>query len=341
MSFALFPHSRLLKKTFPTPYFVAPMVGLTHVAMRELVDSYTKNKLPVVRYTEMLSTRRIPNENIKKVHELKSTGEEANLVIQILGNEERQIRESIKKLESIQPIAIDINMGCPVTHTLKHNWGVRLMGDAPYAARVVEWTKKHSPFPVSVKFRGSDSDTMSLAELDDFTRHLEEAGADWLTIHPRSKTQGHKGIPNYELAAQLRQKRNIPLILNGDIQTAQDIKDIAQKYELDGIMVGRAITARPWLFSQLMSAPADEESGQSYYQACLLLLELMEKHFGDETYILEKFKFFVATGSKWFTFGHAFWKLCTKAKTLEELKNLIGNFFQNSAHPMVQRVQFL
>jgi hypothetical protein len=67
----------------------------------------------------------------------------------------------------------------------------------------------------------------------------------------------------------------------------------------------------------------------------------MEKHFGDETYILEKFKFFVATGSKWFTFGHAFWKLCTKAKTLEELKNLIGNFFQNNAHPMVQRVQFL
>src|SRR5206468_3231088 len=100
------------------------------------------------------STRRIPNERLATTNELRSAPGERFFVPQLLGNEERFIAPSINRLMQLNPWGFDINMGCPVSHSLKHNWGVRLMGDIPYAASVVRMVKRHSPLPVSVKLRG-------------------------------------------------------------------------------------------------------------------------------------------------------------------------------------------
>ena len=339
------------------PFMVAPMVGLTNVAFRELIRFYTPPSVEPLTFTEMLSTRRLPDEKLSSTNELKTAPNEKNFIPQLLGNEEKYIGPSVKKLLEVEPWGFDINMGCPVSHTLRHNWGVRLMGDAQYAARVVEFTKSQSNKPLSVKLRGGTGESESLDYLLSFTEALERAGADWITIHPRPRAQQHKGNANWGLVKAVSSERRIPVVANGDIQTAEDALLLLSDYSADGAMIARAATARPWIMWQIAqrlgvteaprggamrSCPwTPEEEGREYIHACLKLIELMTTFFSDEVYILEKFRFFTATGARWYQFGHAFWKMTTKAKSVSELTDFVNDFGQKSENPSYTRVKFL
>src|SRR5690606_13126091 len=145
--------------------------------------------------------RRLPAERIGDRPETAFADGETS-VPQLLANEERFIVESLRKLEQMQPVAIDINMGCPVTKALKHNWGVALMGDPRYAEEVVRITVRHSRWPVSVKLRTGLRDDPEY--LIDFARMLEEAGASWITIHPRIAAQQRRGNARWEYLARVR-----------------------------------------------------------------------------------------------------------------------------------------
>jgi tRNA-dihydrouridine synthase len=336
---------------------VAPMVGLTNVAFRELIRFYTPPSVEPLTFTEMLSTRRLPDEKLSTTNELKTAPGESHFIPQLLGNEEKYIGPSVKKLLEVNPWGFDINMGCPVSHTLRHNWGVRLMGDAQYAARVVEFTKNQSKRPLSVKLRGGTGDSESVEYLLAFTEALERAGADWITIHPRPRAQQHKGNANWSLIKEVSAARKIPVVANGDIQTADDALKLLREYSADGAMIARAATARPWIMWQItqrlgiLESPrggilrncpwTPEEEGREYIHACLKLIELMKQYFVDDTYILEKFRFFAATGARWYQFGHAFWKMTTKAKSVQELSTFIEDFGAKSENHSYDRVKFL
>jgi len=351
------PQTRLLSLGLEFPFLVAPMVGLSNVAFRALIRSYTPVGLNPLTFTEMLSTRRLPDEKLATTNELKTAPRETFFIPQLLGNEEKYISASVQKLLSVNPWGFDINMGCPVSHTLRHNWGVRLMGDKSYAAQVVHWTKQHAQRPVSVKLRGGNGEHESLDDLLEFTAALESAGADWLTIHPRPRAQQHKGSANWQLVKEVSRARRIPVVANGDIQTAEDALRVIGEYQADGAMIARAATARPWIMWQIAQAlnyphaPAgrehetcptsSEDEGREYIRACLTLIGFMKIYFPQEDYILEKFRFFAATGSRWYQFGHAFWKMSTKAKSVSELTESIEDFGMRFSNPSFNRVKFL
>lgn len=322
------------------------MVGLSHVAFRELIRHYCPMEQKPFIHTEMLSTRRLPSERLERTNELRTAPNETHFIPQLLGNEERFIAPSLKKLEAVRPTAIDINMGCPVSHVLKHNWGVRLTEDPTYAKQVVEMTKRHSTVPVSVKFRGSARDQTELDNLVRFTDEIEKGGVDWMTVHPRPKENRHSGLPNWELIAKLRARRSVPIIANGDIQAVSDIRHLFEDQKVDGVMIARAATARPWIVWQLCYAlgltelrpPLTlEEESKEYFRACLKLLDLLGEYFTDETYRCDRFRFFAATGLPWFKFGHSFWKLSTKCKTLDQMKAEVADFAQRYEYPMRAR----
>lgn len=352
-----FPKTRLAGLGVEFPFLIAPMVGLTNVAFRELIRSYLPEGLQSLMFTEMLSTRRLPEEKLETTNELKTAPNESFFVPQLLGNEERYISASVMKLKEVHPWGFDINMGCPVSHTLKHNWGVRLMGNRDYAARVVEWTKKHSDLPVSVKLRGGSDESQNVDDLLLFTETLENAGADWITIHPRPRAQKHKGHANWDLVKIVSSARKIPVVANGDIQTADDALKIVAEFGCDGAMIARAATARPWIMWQIaqkleytLPPPGrrpeqcpwtSEEEGREYVKASLKLIEIMMRYFPQEEYVLEKFKFFAATGARWYQFGHAFWKMTTKAKTCSELVSYVTDFGERFDNPSFDRVKFL
>ncbi len=327
------------------PLTMAPMVGLSHCAFRQLIREYLPMGAVTIWPSEMLNSRRIPDEKLNKIPEAMRGKDENYWVPQILANEEDKIRRSLPKLFDHGAQGIDINMGCPVRRALKHNYGVALMGDADYAARVVEMTVRYASGPVSVKLRAVGSDQK--ANWVQFVKGLEEAGASWLCLHPRTVEQKRRGHADWSQIKELKRHVRIPVIGNGDIQTSEDVQKMLSETQCDLVMAGRVLTARPWLFWQLgedlgwgypqcrvgQRAPrTPEEEGIEYGRSLFRLLELMEESFA-EPLAIRKFRFHVKTGSVWIPFGHHLCSELTKAYTFTDCRETLDKFFR-SPHTM-------
>ncbi len=330
------------------PVLLAPMVGLSHVAFRALVRSYLPRGSSTLLFTEMLSSRRLPSERVGSTPQTFFGEGETDLVPQLLANEERFIRESLRKLEAMSPAGIDINMGCPVKKALSHNWGVALMGDIGYAAGVVADARRCTELPLSVKMRSGLSE--NLPYLLDFVQAMEASGADWVTLHPRTQSQGRRGRACWETIARARGAVGIPLVGNGDIQTEADIWQILEATGCDGVMVARAATARPWIFWQIgetlgfppppgregeRSPRAPEEEGREFRRALLFFLDQLEKWFVPSEG-LKRLRFFLAWSHKWLPFGHHLWAETTRVQDLPSARRAIERFFE-TRHRMLPR----
>ncbi len=314
------------------------MVGLSHVALRLLLREYLPSDAFTIWPTEMLNSRRLPNEDMAKTPAALRDPSEEGLVPQILGNEESMITQSLELLSAWGAEGIDINMGCPVEKALRHNYGVALMGDPAYAAEVVRMTVRNTTLPVSVKLRAVESgDSQKLLA---FTRKLEEAGVSWLTLHPRTAEQRRRGSANWTQIRELKQGSGVPVIGNGDIQTVQDVHEMLKTTGCDMVMAGRALAARPWMLWQLgedlgFAKPSGKlglaprsrvEEGREYGLVLRRHLQLCLQFFG-EALGLRKFHFYVRTTSVWLPFGHALYSVVTKAKTPTEIFAAIDLFF--------------
>ncbi len=348
--------SRLRSVGVSFPYMLGPMVGVSHAAFRKLVRSYTPEGIQPLIFTEMLSTKKIPNESLAKTKELRVFPGERNHVPQLLGNVPELIEASIKRLDTLSPWGYDINMGCPAKHILQHNYGVALMGDPSYAARIVEATKKATPRPVSVKLRGQAGVVQDFDSLMDFLRTLQNAGADWLTLHARAQSQGHKGEANWDLAIAVSRELRIPVVINGGVQTADDALSLVQKAGADGVMFARAAAARPWIFWQIAEdlgvnasprgregekAPrTPEEEGREFVRAMIKHLEYLRELFFEEDFIQERIAFHAAMANPWLDFGHAFWKMTTRMDGVESLLARMLDFQERFEMRMKPKITF-
>lgn len=325
------------------PLTMAPMVGLSHIVLREISRSYLPPAALTLWPTEMLNSRRVPSENLEITPETKRLEKEDYLVPQILGNEEQPILKSILRLKEWGAQGIDINMGCPVKKALRHNYGVALMGDRKYAQDVVAMAVKSSDLPVSVKLRAVESDN-SLEDLHNFVGGLVDAGASWICLHPRTASQKRRGSADWSQIQFLKAQMPVPIIGNGDVQTVEDVFAMKEQTSCDLVMAGRALAARPWLFWQvgerLGFKPADnefingrskapqtrEEEGAEYGRCLLRFIALSEKYFG-ENLAQRKVAFYLRTTTPWLEFGHTLIGLSAKAKNLQEFKGFVENFF--------------
>lgn len=340
-------------KSFPV--CLAPMVGLSHAVLRTVVQEYTPTSLltDTIWPTEMLNSRRIPQEILGKSSETYVRPHEVNLVPQLLGNQSKEIKDSIIKLNSHWNLSgIDINMGCPVQKALKHNYGVSLMGDSDYAAEVVKFAVEaaeslEKKIPISVKLRAVGSDK-SLDELCFFIEKLSQAGASWITLHPRTAEQKRRGQADWNQIKYLKKRSAIPIIGNGDVQTADDVFNMLSETQADKVMSGRALTARPWLMWQVAEklnyakpvglenrrAPqSGAEEGAEYGRMLLRFIDLTEKYFIhevglSESLVLRKIQFFIRTNHVWLQFGHRLMSLANRSQNLNELRDHVTNFFK-------------
>ncbi len=330
------------------PVCLAPMVGLSHLALRLLVRDYLPEGAQTIWPTEMLNSRRLPHENLAQTPETLRSPDESHLVPQILGNEEKSIALSVEKLTTWGASGIDINMGCPVQKALRHNYGVALMGDPAYAAEVVRMTVRHSSLPVSVKLRAApptqntfEAKGSSDSFLRDFVRGLEDAGAAWITLHPRTAEQKRRGSADWTQIRELREQTSIAVIGNGDVQTADDAVRMLNETGCDAVMIGRALTARPWLlwqvgqklgwappqgFDNRLAPETPLEEGAEYGRALKRVLAISKEIFSEELG-LRKFRFFVRTGMPWLNYGQTLYGACTKAKSWNELEEALEIFF--------------
>jgi nifR3 family TIM-barrel protein len=321
------------------PFFLAPMVGLSHVALRETVRAYFPDGARTLLFTEMLSSRRLPSEVIGIRTETVFDATEDNLVPQLVGNEDRFVAASATRLGVMCPRAIDINMGCPVGRAIHHRWGVALMGDPAQASRVVRAAIGASRWPVSVKLRTGLTDDPEY--LIDFARMLEEAGAAWLTLHPRVAAQQRRGVARWDYISRVREAVRIPVVGNGSVQTSSDALRMLSETGCDGVMIGRAAVARPWIFWQIgealgmpapreyggRSAPAEPfMEGRELGAALARFVGIATNHFVTRD-VLERLRFHASWAGRWLDFGHELGRRLARAGDVVHVSDVLADFF--------------
>lgn len=224
---------------------LAPMASVAdrayRILNREFGASYT--------VSELISSKGLCYSD-KKTEELcKITEKERPCALQLFGNEPEFMAKAVKIIEKYEPDIIDINMGCPVPKVAGNGSGAALMKDTALSAEIVRAVKAESKVPVTVKIRkGWDEDHVNAVE---FAAAMEEAGADAVTVHGRTKNQMYSGKSDMNIIKEVKKAVSIPVIGNGDIASLDDALRMYDYTGCDLVMIGRATYGNPWLFKEI------------------------------------------------------------------------------------------
>ncbi len=149
------------------------------------------------------------------------------------------------------PDILDINMGCPVPKVVNNNSGSALMKDIKTAAEIVKAAKRASAVPVTVKIRkGWSSDSVNAVE---FAMAMEQAGADAIAVHGRTKDQMYSGKADWDIIKKVKESVSVPVIGNGDVTCLDDCKRMYDYTNCDLVMIGRATYGNPFIFREIDS----------------------------------------------------------------------------------------
>lgn len=229
--------------------YLAPMAGITDQVFRRLCFEQGCDRAT----TEMVSAQGYltapPDRNAYRFL-LARFPEEGPLATQVFGSEPLFMARAAAKLTDLGLFSsIDINMGCPAQKVVGGQSGSALMKDPPLAAEIVRQVKRATPLPVTVKMRLGWDDAHKNAV--DFAKALEDAGADLLTVHGRTRAQQYAGKADWEMIAQVKQAVSIPVIANGDITDGQSALNALRVTGCDGLAIGRAALGNPWIFAEI------------------------------------------------------------------------------------------
>ena len=226
----------------------SPLAGVSDRIFRGLVRRWAPDAL---LFTEMVNATSLElGHGLQKVEELAL--EQGPIGVQLFDYRPAAMADAARRAEAAGAFLIDINMGCPVKKIAKKGGGSGLIRDPELAARIVNSVAAAVSIPVTVKTRlgwcGHDLDPVS------WCRQLEDAGAQLLTLHGRTREQGFKGHADWEAIATVKQALAIPVIANGDVNSAADALRCLAATKADGVMVGRGSMGAPWLVGQIDAA---------------------------------------------------------------------------------------
>ena len=225
--------------------FLAPMAGITDKPMRKLVHSFGAGNI----VSEMVAINALSRRNPKTYKIADVRDENYPVIVQLVGCDPYLFAEAARLIAELGAYSIDINMGCPVKKIVANHSGSYLMKDMKLASSIITEVRKAVELPVSVKFRkGWDHQSVNAV---DFAKMCEDCGAEYITIHGRTKSDLYSGKADWDIIAEVKQNVKIPVVGNGDIDSAEKAKEMIEYTKVDGVMVGRATLGRPWLISQI------------------------------------------------------------------------------------------
>lgn len=224
---------------------LAPMAGVSDRAYRELCVRFGA----AYCVSEMVSSKAL-SFNSKKSEELMEISDlERPCGIQIFGDDPKCMADAAKHALENKPDIIDINMGCPAPKISSNGSGSALMKNPRLCGEIVKAVTAVTDTPVTVKIRkGWDDDSVNAVEV---AKICESAGAAAITIHGRTRQQYYKPPVDYDIIKAVRESVSVPIIANGDIDSAEKAKEVMDITGCDLVMIGRATLGNPWIFSQI------------------------------------------------------------------------------------------
>lgn len=224
---------------------LAPMAGVSDRAYRELCVRFGA----AYCVSKMVSSKAL-SFNSKKSEELMEISDlERPCGIQIFGDDPKCMADAAKHALENKPDIIDINMGCPAPKISSNGSGSALMKNPRLCGEIVKAVTAVTDIPVTVKIRkGWDDDSVNAVEV---AKICESAGAAAITVHGRTRQQYYKPPVDYDIIRAVRESVSVPVIANGDIDSAERAKEVMDITGCDLVMIGRATLGNPWIFSQI------------------------------------------------------------------------------------------
>ena len=224
---------------------LAPMAGVSDRAYRELCVRFGA----AYCVSEMVSSKAL-SFNSKKSEEMMEISDlERPCGIQIFGDDPKCMADAAKHALENKPDIIDINMGCPAPKISSNGSGSALMKNPRLCGEIVKAVTAVTDIPVTVKIRkGWDDDSVNAVEV---AKICESAGAAAITVHGRTRQQYYKPPVDYDIIKAVRESVSVPVIANGDIDSAERAKKVMDITGCDLVMIGRATLGNPWIFSQI------------------------------------------------------------------------------------------
>ena len=229
------------------PLLLAPMEDVSDPPFRALCK---ENGADVV-YTEFISSEGLIRNAAKSTMKLDIYEKERPVGIQIFGANLDSMLQSVDIVEQTKPDIIDINFGCPVKKVVCKGAGAGILKDIDKMEMLTREMAKRTDLPLTVKTRlGWDEKSIKIVEV---AERIQDAGAQAITIHGRTRAQMYKGSADWRLISDVKNnpRMKIPVFGNGDVNTPEKAVEMRDKFGLDGAMIGRASIGNPWFFNQV------------------------------------------------------------------------------------------
>lgn len=238
---------------------LAPMAGYTDRAMRLVCHKYGAE----YSVTEMVSAKAVCFSDVKTHALAKIMSDEGPCAVQIFGSEPDIMAKAAEILSKGErggatPLAIDINMGCPVHKVFANGEGSALMKNPDLIYKIVSAVSRAIDIPCTVKLRaGIDDSSKNAVEC---ALAAEAAGASLVAVHGRTRVEMYSGVADMEIIKNVKKNLHIPVIANGDISCGADALRVLSETAADGIMVGRAAIGNPFVFSDILASLSGADS---------------------------------------------------------------------------------
>lgn len=299
---------------------LAPMAGVADRAMREICVEYGAG----FTVGELTSSKGVSLGDKKSFELIKCFDAERPIASQLFGKEPETMAAAAKEALRFNPDFIDINMGCPAPKVAGNGGGSALMKDPSLAEEIVKQVVNAVDVPVTVKMRtGWDSDNLTAPEL---AKRCENAGAQMITVHGRTRVQMYAPGVDYETVKQVKKAVKIPVVGNGDVCDGKSAKFMYEATGCDYVMVGRAAQGNPFVFAEINAFLSGKEYTpqplEKRFSVLLKQVNLMHKYKDPHNAILESRKHtaWYMTGLK----GAAnLRRMCGEISSLEDIERII------------------
>lgn len=232
-----------------TPNLVlAPMSGITDTVYRSLAKEQNPGAIGLV-VTELISIEALTRQNLRTQNMLRFRPLEHPISIQLFGADPARMAESARMVQDLGADIVDVNCGCPAPKVTKRGGGAELMRRPVVLQEILQALRRALTIPYTVKIRaGWDDGSRNAVEV---ARMAEGEGVQAIAVHGRTRTQLYTGESDWELVARVKQAVRVPVIGSGDITTAAGALARLAESGVDGVMVGRATLAHPWIFREI------------------------------------------------------------------------------------------